>query len=331
MTTSIRTEQSLKQMWDNPQALREHAQLCQRKKDWPSAEKIFERLHALEPDAGHQASMAATLYNQHRFQEALNNYNAYAGNKTDAIHVCLDITSCLLSLSRLEEAVIRLRHWITLQPDDVRLNQALGFTLMHLGDGAAAEEVISHILEKFSAHPPQRALAGKHYLRRGDHARGFDYYRSRWVREPLAQTTLNIPCDVWDGQHFNGSLLVASEGNMEDEILSSSMFGDLEAMQQSALIECDPRLLAIFQRFFTTLEFVPRGHGLLAAACTIDSGSGKTPVFRKIDAGDLGLHFLRNGEFPLRKGRLIADREKVAILRDRYRQIFGEKCVLVLR
>lgn len=325
MTTSIRAEQSLKRLWDNPQALREHAQLCERNRDWPSAEKIFERLHALEPDAGHQVSMAATLYNQHRFQEALNNYNAYARDKTDAIHVWLDITSCLLSLSRLEEAVIRLRHWITLQPDDVRLHQALGFTLMHLGDGAAAEEVISHMLEKFPANPPQRALAGKHYLRRGDHARGFDYYRSRWAREPLAQPTLNIPCDVWDGQHFNGTLLVASEGNMEEEILSSSMFGDLAAMKQSALIECDPRLLAIFRRSFTTLEFVPRGHDLLATTCTIDSGSGKISVFRKIDAGDLGFHFRRDEEFPLRKGWLIADPEKVAILREQYRQKFGDK------
>ncbi|MFZ5699407.1 MAG: tetratricopeptide repeat protein [Pseudomonadota bacterium] len=320
-------QRALPLLKNDPLALLECSQLCERIQDWPTAEKIFSRLHELEPAADHEACMAAALYNQRRFQEALNHFDQYSKRKPEAIPAWLNISACLLSLGRLEEAAGRLRHWVALKPDDQRVHQALGFILMHLREQHEADKVISRMLEIFPINLPLRSLAGKHYLRSGDYRRGFDYYRSRWAPNPALQPTVGIPCDTWDGQRFDGTLLIAAEKALGEEILASSMFGDLGAMQQHALIECDSRLLPIFRRSFPALEFVPRGQGLLAAACVAggDCHDGTSRKFRKIDAGDLGFHFRRHGEFPPRLGWLIADPEKVARLRARYQQVFGHK------
>ncbi|MFZ5722970.1 MAG: tetratricopeptide repeat protein [Pseudomonadota bacterium] len=320
-------QRALPLLQDAPDALLECSQLCERIRDWSTAEKIFSRLHELEPEADHEASMAAALYNQRRFQEALNHFDRYSKRKPEAVPAWLNISACLLSLGRLEEAVARLRHWVALRPDDQRVHQALGFILMHLREQHEADKVISHMLEVFPVNLPLRSLAGKHFLRSGDYQRGFDYYRSRWAPNPDLQPTLGIPCDTWDGQRFDGTLLIAAEKALGEEILASSMFGDLVSMQQHAVIECDPRLLPIFRRSFPTLEFLPRGKGLLAAACAAggDCHDGTNRKFRKIDAGDLGFHFRREGQFPPRKGWLIADPEKVARLRARYQHICARK------
>lgn len=310
---------------NNPPALLECTQLCERIRDWPTAEKIFARLHELEPEADHQASMAAALYNQRRFQEALNHFDEYSRQKPEAVPAWLNISACLLSLGRLEEAVARLRHWVILKPEDQRVHQALGFSLMQCGEQEEAGQVIQHMLDTFPETPPMRSLAGKHFLRCGDYERGFNYYRSRWARDPDQQPTRGIPCEVWNGKHFTGTLLVAAEGDLGEEILASSMFCDLADMQQHALIECDPRLLSIFRRSFPTLEFVPRGQGRLADAVVRKSSGCANKIFQKIDAGDLGYYFRRDGEFPARQGWLVPDPKIVANMKARYHEQFGDK------
>ncbi len=309
---------------NDPDALRDCTQICEKIRDWTTAQQAFHLLNALEPESDHQASIAAALYNQRRFHEALDHFEHYARRKPDAVPAWLNICACLLSLGRLEEAVARLRHWVILKPNDQRVHQALGFMLMHLHEHEETEQVILHMLKTFPENPPLRSLAGKHYLRCGDYARGFDYYRSRWIREPALQPTLNIPCMVWDGQRFDGTLLIAAEKALGEEVLASSMFGDLVTLKQRAVIECDPRLLAVFRRSFPTLEFVPRGTGLLASFVAAGDPSG----YRKVDAGDLGFFFRRDGRFPERKGWLTPDPDRVAAIRARYRKHFGNKLLL---
>lgn len=315
---------ALPMLQNNIYALKSCVKICEDIRDWSTAERVFDFLYALEPDADHQASIAAALYNQRRFREARDLFEKYARLRPDSVPAWLNICACLLALGRLEDAVSRLRHWVKLKPDDQRLHQALGFMLMHLHEHVEAEQVIQHMMSVFPENPPMRSLAGKHYLRRGDYARGFSYYRSRWARESDSQPTLQIPCETWDGQRFDGTLLIAAEKALGEELLASSMFGELVAIKQRAIIECDPRLLAVFSRSFPALEFVQRGRGLLASAI----GGGNPSGFRKIDAGDLGYYFRRDGRFPERKGWLTPDHETVASIRARYRQRFGNKMLL---
>ncbi|MFZ5697464.1 MAG: hypothetical protein ACOY9J_01850 [Pseudomonadota bacterium] len=107
---------------------------------------------------------------------------------------------------------------------------------------------------------------------------------------------------------------------MGEEILASSLFGDLVAMQQNTLIECTPRLLPVFFRSFPFLNFIPRGKNPHAA-----NTLGNKKKYRIANTNTLGYHFRRYNTFQSRQGWLVPDPEKASRFREHYRQKFGEK------
>lgn len=320
MTDSLQSPRDARE--SSVRVLIERAASCAISRDWQAAENIYRRLNALEPDdGGHRWGIAAALYNQGRYPEALEAFEAMDTTGVQDVPVWLNLCACLLALGRLEEAALRLKRWVTLAPGDQRVCQTLGFMLMHLHDRVGAEKVIRDMMSTFPENEPMRSLAGKHYLRCADYARGFDYYRSRWIREPHMQPSRDLACDTWDGARFAGTLLIAAEKALGEEILASSMFPDLIAMGQAAIIECDERLLPVFRRSFPALTFVVRGQGHLRAIVQ----AGDPASFRKLDAGDLGYHFRRQGGFPARGGWLKPDAARLEAIKARHRQRSGRR------
>lgn len=123
------------------------------------------------------------------------------------------------------------------------------------------------------------------------------------------------PGDWWDGKPFAGTLLITAEQGLGDELMASSIFDDIVAMGQKAVIECDARLLPVYERSFPSLQFVPRGERKLN---DIHDAGGN---FRKINMLDLASLFrTAPGSFPARRSWLKADPEKTAAFRSRYRQ-----------
>jgi len=70
---------------------------------------------------------------------------------------------------------------------------------------------------------------------------------------------LNIPkTKIWDGSQFNSTLVVHAEQGIGDEILISSLYNELFSRQKNLCISCDKRLIKIFGRSFSGIEFVDR-------------------------------------------------------------------------
>ncbi len=89
----------------------------------------------------------------------------------------------------------------------------------------------------------------------------------------------------WDGNSFEGTLVVHGEQGIGDEILFSSMLPDLLKIQKKLLVTCEKRLLTIFRRSFETIEFIERGTEI--------------PFYKNqknIAAGDLGQFFRKNSK-----------------------------------
>ena len=56
---------------------------------------------------------------------------------------------------------------------------------------------------------------------------------------------------IWEGQPLhNKSLLITAEEGIGDEIFFASCFNDAIGAAEQCLIECDPRLVSLFQRSF---------------------------------------------------------------------------------
>lgn len=238
--------------------------------------------------------------------------------------------ACILALAEGREATgnapgaIRLLEnlYRALPQDDFAV--ALVAALQRAGDRDVLDQWLP-VARK--AHPANTRLAGmhaEHLLKRGDFGAGFDLLPYRWALSAEQQATATLPCPAWDGQPFGGTLLVGTEQGLGDVVLWSSMFSDLAARGQQALVACDARLLPLFRRSFPTLAFADRASNPLAMP-------GMNPDNRKIESADLARLFRRSlVEFPARASWLVPDATRVAGLRDAYRQAFPGKRLLGL-
>jgi hypothetical protein len=110
-------------------------------------------------------------------------------------------------------------------------------------------------------------------------------------------------------------LLVGAEQGIGDEILTASLYTELVAMGQQAVVEADVRLLTLLQRAFPALTFIARNERSLAR---IAAAGGN---FRKIISGNLGEFFRGTpGWHATAAGWLQPDPERAAQFRAAYRQ-----------
>jgi hypothetical protein len=111
----------------------------------------------------------------------------------------------------------------------------------------------------------ERALVGAlhntafPYLRLGNLEKGWE--RLEYGFSPLIdsnrgrrpQRTFKEP--RWTGQALNGkTLLVWREQGLGDEIMFASMLDELRALDGKVILECEPRLVSVFQRSFPEFE-----------------------------------------------------------------------------
>lgn len=121
----------------------------------------------------------------------------------------------------------------------------------------------------------------------------------------------------WDGQRFDGTLLLIAEQALGEEILTSGAITRIAGMGQKTVVECDARLIPLFRRSFPALDFVPRYTGALAAA--VQDGC------RKTCASELGYLLHRQDDFLNPERWLTSDETKRQALRAKYRERFGNR------
>jgi tetratricopeptide (TPR) repeat protein len=150
----------------------------------------------------------------------------------------------------------------------------------------------------------------------GDFERGWDGYDLRLLGAgpiPGADGRRR-----WDGAPLAGrTIFVAREQGLGDEILFASILPDLIERAQHCIVECEPRLLALFRRSFpsATVFASPAGGGLPPGAAPV------APDY-VIEFGSLPGFFRRKaGDFPPHRGYLHADPSLVEKWRERLAQL----------
>lgn len=280
---------ALQLMPSHPQLLIHYGQLATDVKDWAGAEKIYRRLMAVSDLANVDGKLAEALFNQDRNEDAIPYFTTFvARNPGDAVALRLLSTACFRS-KRFEDAIRYARQsWALLQhPDTICLLLA---TYVELGDGNALAPLVEQALALYPDHWQVRKLSGEHLLKAGDYTRGFRFFTEMRIPvEGLPHYVQGIDLPWWDGKPFDGTLLVGAEQGIGDEILTASMYADLVAMGQRAIIEADARLLTLLRRAWPALTFIPRNEGTLRQLAESEPGA------RKIISGNLGEFFRPSG------------------------------------
>lgn len=205
------------------------------------------------------------------------------------------------------------RSALALCPDHVGAAANLGLALHDQGRYTEALECY-HAAEL--AHPDcvefrwNRAVTE---LALGDYRNGWEGYALRFARSD-GRKIGRFPYRDWHSERIvAGRLLVLAEQGLGDEIMFASCLPDLAAVVDKVVIECSPRLAALFQRSFPHIDV----HGAERHASL--EWLGRYPdIAAKIAIGSLPRYFRANAAaFVPHAGYLRADPARTLQYRER--------------
>lgn len=208
-----------------------------------------------------------------------------------------------LLLKRFYCAQAALSHFeraLAADANDAEVLANRGIALQDLG---RAQEAIASYDAALALEPdnlPARFHRALALLLRGEFSLAWDDYELRTRTEERPQRSFRTP--AWDGNHLTGKLLVHAEQGLGDEIMFASCLNDTARVCGGLLVECSPKLEALFKRSFPFAE-VYAGSSFDDPSKLDSLGAAAT-----VPAGSLPRHFRRSrSSFPVHQGYLHAD------------------------
>lgn len=305
-----RDERSVEALWGL-------GRLAQHQGHWPEAIEWFESALAIEPDKCEVLiELASACEHNYEFEKAVHAMR-------QALVLVPDHVQVLGDLGRLHmtDDIRQARHYLTralqLTPSLWKLRLSLYLALADSGDSKAALAGFKRLFNS-----PERDAAlwlnALEELKQGKFSTGWRNYPVRWRLKAIDSRPFSYP--AWSGESMaDETLLVYAEQGLGDEIMFASCLPDLRrAVQGSIVLECDPKLEAIFQRSFPDIRVigVPRTFGT-------DQGLEDVGLIqRQVPIGDLpGLFRQSWSDFPRHHGYLKADSDKVSKWRLRLQEL----------
>ena len=290
----------------HPPVLVALAGMLQRAGRMAEAEAAFQRVIAVEPaDAELWNSYGPLLRGLDRLEDAGRAHEHAACIAPTMPEALTNLGNIRHFQGRPEDAAALHRRALDLRSDYADAHANLGFALGDLGDDAASEAAFGRALD----HNPDLGIAALNRallrLKAGRLEEGWADYARRFVSRGHPRG-ITRPMPEWRGEDLTGRrILVWREQGLGDELMFASCYSDLIVRAGHVVIECDRRLVPLFQRSFPAAT---------VRAVTEDPRDADVHVA----AGSLpGL--LRPGlsAFPARPSWLVPDPERVAAWRAR--------------
>ena len=189
----------------------------------------------------------------------------------------------------------------------------LGWILLEKGDYLQGLKLLDAALARDPDDHETRLVRSYMNLKRGEFGQGWSDYEARHHSRFATHRVFESP--QWEGRRIDGkTLLICGEQGFGDQIMFASCFHEAIARAGRCIIECDPRLVALFRRSFPSavIEATPPS-GEPAPRTT-----GAQVVDYQIPMGNLPGFFRKRWEdFPRHAGYLRAAPERVAYWRSR--------------
>ena len=293
-------------------AIRNYASLLHKTNRLKEALVYCERHVALEPDNALACQVLGDCYmSLGRQHEAAAQFWKVLQLQPDSTMAATNLGACLADGGYEEDALTLYHKALELQPDNATIWSNLGEAKRKMGQVVEAlachERAVSLEPENAQAHW-NRSLC---LLAVGRLIEGWDEYEWRW-RGTSDIGVRSFPQPFWDGSNPTGkTILVWMEQGLGDHILLSSLLPDLVHAGAHCIVECDWRLVHLFQRSFPTVE-------VFAAGNPPNLNTLRPGIDFQIAAGSLPRWFRSTLEsFPRHHGFLVPDPKRVAQWKER--------------
>ena len=254
---------------------------------------------------------AGALLKAKRWPEAAHWYGGILKRDPGSDEASGNMVSALSSAGRNAEALSVLYEALERNPGNAITWTNAGCIFRALGRNEAALECLDRAaaIDPVLANAPwARSLVLLSMGRLTEGWAGYEYGLKTGDRQPKRE--LSHP--RWDGSGLAGkTVLVRAEQGIGDHITFAGMVPDLERMGARPIVECDHRLVTLFQRSFPSSEVIPQTDPPQPRA--LDPG-----IDYEIEAASL-MQWLRPGieSFPRHAGYLVPDPERAAMWKER--------------
>ena len=282
----------------------------------------FERALALGArDARVHNGLGAAYTHRERLSEAVSQFEAALALDPTLAHAHSNLGYILFrDLEDYERGAHHIARAVELAPDDVSILCNRAMVLQHDGRPDEALALWDSILEREPELAEAHISRAFHLLARGDYEAGWLAYAAR-SQLPRNTWPQNLPWPDWNGSDLRGkTIFVFGEQGLGDEIMFASCLPDLLQTGARCVVECNPKLIALFTRSFPEALVVAKDDWR-----NTDALSHMRPDF-KVALGSLPRFFRPSLQsFPAHAGYLHADAGRIAAWRERLALLPGRQ------
>ena len=222
-----------------------------------------------------------------------------------------NLGACLADTGRRETALALLCKVVELNPDHAGAWGNLGVAAKNLGDLATALRCFDRVLALEPTDAKAQWNRSLCLLGMGKLAEGWTDYEWRWKSGAVPREAPSKR-PMWDGSDPGGKrMLVWAEQGLGDQIAFSSLIPDLMRAGARCVVECQNRLVKLFERSFRGVEIVPMCEPPHPRTQQLD-------IDYQAPMASLARWYRRRLEdFPEHRGYLVADSSEAARWRER--------------
>jgi len=261
-------------------------------------------------------NMGVILEKKEQFDEAVQYFLTAIELNPDKIDAYCHLGVVYKDIGRTEKAVECLKKAMSKDPQNADVCNNLGMVFEENRD---INEALYYYQKALALNPMDPEI---HWnlalllLLSGEFVEGWKKYE--WRLEVKDFLTRNFPQPQWDGRLYlkDKCLFIQSEQGIGDEIMFASCLPDAIKAAGTCIIECDRRLIPIYNRSFP---------GAIITERIQDGSPVPDTILRadlKIAIGSLPKHFRSDlNSFPERQAYLIPDNQRVKVWQNRLREL----------
>jgi len=279
---------------------------------WEAAEASLRKALEINPSDGEaNLLIGSVLCDLERPEEAESHFLKVLEKDSTDTGALAGLGAALRMKGNIEGAIDVYRRSLSINAGDFNTLYNLANALHDSGQTAEAISAASRAIELDPSSKAVRYSRGLMRLVAGDFAGGWADCAARWSDVPrVVKQRPHVP--LWDGRPVDGSVFIAGEQGIGDEILFATMIPDAVALQPRIILEVEPRLVTLMRRSFPMIEVVP-------SPASQDEVVDLPEVTHQTHMGELGRFFRRSlADFDSQQAYLAADRVRVGSLREKY-------------
>ncbi|HHZ92226.1 TPA: tetratricopeptide repeat protein [Candidatus Poribacteria bacterium] len=204
-------------------------------------------------------NLGNALREQERLEESIQAYHQAIHIQPNHPEAYSNLGVALQEQGKLEESIQTYHQAIHIQPNHPEAYSNLGVALQEQGRLEESIQAYHQAIHLQPNHAEAYSNLGIILLLKGNLLQGWKEYEWRWKCADFNSENRNFPQLSWNGTDLNDkSILIWAEQGIGDEIMFTSILPTLSQMTERIIIECNIRLVPLFQRSFPQIQSFSR-------------------------------------------------------------------------